>query len=733
MVGIGRRGDDVLLDLDPLSELAGLPPRATLDFSADGQQFWVAGSVRRVGARGAQMLLHRGPEPRPQRGRRIVPSGETVFAIFVAPGAGVGRRCQRVVDINTRGMRLESDIPFEPGTLLAEIVLVCGREIIRQGEGAVINCSTVIGSDGRRTFECGVRLRRSRALEEAARSGSSEEIEIDDLARVRATLWGLCDLEGDVTIVVGNNTVSGHALALKGDRHLLPDLRCKVAEPEQIPLQSGIVTVECCVLGSSYRFFARIADRRGSTITLRPAPKLREWHRRAEDRLQASGTVEASVSFRHPLERDRRTRRLLDLSSRGLSFEAAPEDEELWQGLPLKDLRLRFPDLTIRMGHAAIRSVAPGRFGVRIEDLPERDADRLRVRLVQLSPEPVELHDGAHLDELIAFQRSVNMLEPDMETQLASMLPETRRTWRLGHHHPEGLMKTVIVPWHGGIGATLTSVKAYDSGWILQHNAVASPSVPAGAGQLHSILMRLAAQRPDGEYVSGFVDTEAKSFHAMVDGFMREFVPPNRGAAPFALYSAPAIEDQDPVARDLRRLRGRDELIIEHVAQRHLHPVCARALGLRAGEVEMPRTRAAYRRFGLERGREAWGAFDDERCVAVLLREYASPGLCLSGLLSAGMLLPVLPERDPDGAMRRKLCEHLRRTSLPGAPPLRFLFTPGDADEAPILAAGFRLVGRCTLFAFHRSSIVDYQRHVSSRYGFLQARLRGRSSHARAA
>ena len=93
-------------------------------------------------------------------------------------------------------------------------------------------------------------------------------------------------------------------------------------------------------------------------------------------------------------------------------------------------------------------------------------------------------------------------------------------------------MRTAVVPWRGGIGAALTSVRAYERTWILQHSTVASAAVPAGAGQLHGVLMRLAAHRGDGEYVAGYIDTSAKALHGMVDAFFTESCsrPPGRDA-----------------------------------------------------------------------------------------------------------------------------------------------------------------------------------------------------------
>jgi hypothetical protein len=320
------------------------------------------------------------------------------------------------------------------------------------------------------------------------------------------------------------------------------------------------------------------------------------------------------------------------------------------------------------------------------------------------------------------------LYEPDMDANLTASFSEARRSWQRSHDRHARLMRTAVVPWRDSIGATLTSVRAYERTWILQHSAVASTSVPAGAGQLHGILMRLAAHRDDGEYVAGYIDASAKALHGMVDAFFSQSAPAHRGATRFSLFSAPAAPGPRPGWPAIRELRGRDELMVEHVGQRQLDPVCARALGLRAGEIRLPRTRAAYRKIGVERTRHAFGAFAGDDCVAVLLRETASPGLSLSGLLSAAMLLPVLPERDPDGSLRRALCEYSRAGDLPGSPPRRFLFLPAGADESPLAAAGFRRIGDCTFFALHRLGILDYQRYVANKYGLLQARLRSRGA-----
>jgi hypothetical protein len=657
----------------------------------------------------------------------LAPFADVAFAICLVEVEGGGRQCYPILDIGVRGLRIETSVPLALGTVLGELIVLYRREVLRSGEGVVANCSPALYPDGRLVYECGVRYRSAsrRRLETLA----TDRVEIDDVSRVRAILWALCDLEYEVTVSGPTGVVKGRMLQQTAmDRGRVPELRCRVNDADRLPIRSGAVTVECSLFGSGYRFYARITGRKADVLVLSPSPKLREWHRRDEERTSLGRGSGAIVSYRHPLTGARRVHPLIDLSSGGLSFSPGAHDEELWAGLPLKDVRVQLGKLSFRPPVVAIRSVSSTRVSAEMGALPDREADLLREQLIEHGPDPIQFHDGTALDDLIAFHRSKNLLTPEMEASMTSAFDESKRTWRIAHARPAGLMRTAIVPWRGGIGASLTSVRAYERTWILQHNAVASGPVPAGAGQLHGILMRLAAHRNDGEYVAGIISSGARGMHGLVTNFFTESAPAHRGATRLFLYGAPAAPEPANDTRSVRRLRGRDEALIEHVGARTLDPVCARALGLRAGEIELPETRATYQKMDIERTRDAYGAFAGDRCVAVLLRETASPGLCLSGLLSAAYLLPVLPSADPDGSQRRALCQLARATRVPGDPPIRFLFLPHGTDDAPARASGFSPIGECTFFALHRLGILEYQRYVADRYGLLQARLRSRSA-----
>jgi hypothetical protein len=728
LVGATRHADGLSLTLGPVPGCPTGRARGVLDFSDGGQNYWVAGTVTPDTDGGAELILESGPTRRPNRSMRLSPAADVAFAICIVEVDEGGRQCVPVLDIGVRGMRVETSMPLAVGTVLADLVVIFRREVLRSGEGVVTSCSPALYPDGRRVYECGVRYRSTgrRRIDTPV----SERAEIDDLPRVRAILWALCDLEYEVTVSGPTGTFKGRMLPQRGsERGRVPELRCRVDDADRLPVRSGAVIVECSLFGSGYRFYARVTDRRADVVTLSPSPKLREWHRRAEERTALGPESGALVSYRHALTGARRAHPLVDLSSHGFSFPPGASDEELWAGLPLKDVRIHLGERAFRAPAVAIRSVSPSRVSAEMRALPDRDADLMREQLIEHGRDPIRFHDGRGFDELVAFHRSMNLLEPQMEANLAKTIDETRRTWRLAHDRSAGLMRTAIVPWRAGIGATLTSVRAYERTWVFQHSAVASSTVPAGAGQLHGILMRLAAHRRDGEYIAGAIDVGARTMHGLVSSFFSQSAPAHRGAMRLTLFAAPAAPPRPLDPAVVRRLRGREESLVENVGARHLDPVCARALSLRAGEIELPQTRAAYAKLGMERGRDAHGAFSGDQCVAVLLRETASPGLCLSGLMSAAFLFPVLPGADPDGTKQLALCDLARASTLPGDPPHRFLFVTTNSNHGPVLAAGWRPIGECTYFALHRLGIVEYQRYIADKYGLLQARLRRRVAH----
>ena len=86
-------------------------------------------------------------------------------------------------------------------------------------------------------------------------------------------------MSGPTGVVKGRMLPQGASIA-----GAVPELRCRVNDADRLPVRSGAVTVECSLFGSGYRFYARVTDRRGDVLTLSPSPKLREWHRRGEER-----------------------------------------------------------------------------------------------------------------------------------------------------------------------------------------------------------------------------------------------------------------------------------------------------------------------------------------------------------------------------------------------------------------------------------------------------------------
>ncbi len=298
----------------------------------------MAGPLSPASGTAAEMVLESGPTERPPRAARLIPTSEVAFALFVSPA---GRQCLPALDVGARGLRVEASAPLELGSVLSDLIVLCRQQVLRTGDGIVTSCSSAFYPDGRLVYECGVRIRN--VATPGPDHNPGERIEIDDASRVRAILWGLCDLQYEVTLSGPTGTMQGRIQPVRGvvDRSRAPELQCKVADADRIPVRSGTVTVECSLFGSGYCFFARVIDRRGDVLTLSPAPKLREWHRRGEERTGFSPERRrrSPSVIRWPAAL--RVRSLADLSSHGFSFEPTRDDDDLWPGLPLGDVRIR--------------------------------------------------------------------------------------------------------------------------------------------------------------------------------------------------------------------------------------------------------------------------------------------------------------------------------------------------------------------------------------------------------
>ncbi len=416
MVGVTRNRGNLVLTLGPVPSCPPGPTRAVVDFSDGRQELHVAGLLTPAADGGAELVVESAPAKRPSRSARLAPPADVAFAICLVEVEGGGRQCYPILDIGVRGLRIETSTPLALGTVLGDLIVLYRREVLRSGEGVVTSCSPVFYPDGRLVYECGVRHRSTgRRRTEASigdRVDRAERAEIDDISRVRAILWALCDLGYEVAVSGPTGVVKGrmlqHGLI---DRSRVPELRCRVEDADRLPLRSGAVTVECSLFGSGYRFYARITDRKGDVLTLSPSPKLREWHRRGEERTPLAPQSGAVISYRHPLTGTRRAHPLIDLSSHGFSFPPGASDEELWAGLPLKDVRIQLGAVAFKPPEVAIRSVSPSRVSAEMRALPDREADLMREQLIEHGPDPIRFHDGGRLDDLVAFYRSKNLLD----------------------------------------------------------------------------------------------------------------------------------------------------------------------------------------------------------------------------------------------------------------------------------------------------------------------------------
>ena len=180
---------------------------------------------------------------------------------------------------------------------------------------------------------------------------------------------------------------------------------------------------------------------------------------------------------------------------------------------------------------------------------------------------------------------------------------------------------------------------------MFQHNAVASGGVPAGAGQLHGILMRLAAHRRDGEYIAAIIDASARRDAWSGDDLLHAVRP-----------RPPRCDTPGPLRGAGRRSPGPTIVPCAAcaVARRRSSRTSGRASSTPSAPARSASPRARSSSQNASRLSRSWASNGHARrtarsrtiaASAILLQETASPGLCLSGLMSAAFLLAHPPGR----------------------------------------------------------------------------------------
>ena len=146
---------------------------------------------------GAEMVLDSGPD-RKAPARRAADSGVGCRVRPVRIPRGAAMPARRSTS-GRAGSAWRPALLSRSAPCSADLIVLYRQQVLRTGEGIITSCSPTFYPDGRLVYECGVRLRN--AATPRADHNPDERIEIDDASRVRAILWGLCDLR-----------IRGHAL-----------------------------------------------------------------------------------------------------------------------------------------------------------------------------------------------------------------------------------------------------------------------------------------------------------------------------------------------------------------------------------------------------------------------------------------------------------------------------------------------------------------------------------------
>lgn len=698
------------LHLDPVASPPQVGARATVNFRWNGVDYRTVVDVVESGTSRCVVRVRREPEVRPARPGRMAASSVTCSFLFAKAGLQL---VAPVRDIGARGLSLESTSMLPVGSQLDHLTVRSGNRVLCHVEGVVSSSTPLLRACGATVWRCGVRLRRTG---EAAPFDQAHRIR--DLDRVSEIYWSIADVGAPLQVRVASSfhrlvNVSGH-----GSRAGLPELRGTAGT--DVP--DGVAEVSASLFFSTYRFSARIRHNLTGDICVIPGAAIRETHRREEERLDDVTDAKGTVAYTHPVDGRRHHHPLLNLSADGAGFSVTG-DEAAWPDLPLLDMQVSLDGCTWTAPTGHVRSVSDGRCGVSFEGMADAATIDLRRHVLHGLDAAVELHDGTGLEEIAELHKKVDLLCDDMRLHLSATWQETRRTWQAAHQHELRLMQTATGRWQDKLASTACVVRAYDNSWMIQHNASVSPLNPVTPGRLKGLLLSSIIPRLDCDFLGAYMYDGGDGSHGLMDPFYASSCPPeHRGVSRLVLYAADVGGDP-PSGADLRMLHGDAEVLVQRAAQRLFEPLVVQFMNLQPGHVWLPASRADWGRAGLERGRVACGAYVKGRLVAVMLREFGSPGLSLSGLLSTGFLLPVEEGTEAARVGQQALVHWLRRCPVPGNSPVRFLFTPRMRDPGVLLEVGMRHVHDVVLHCLHRHGMRELKRYVAARYGTAHALL----------
>jgi hypothetical protein len=720
--GVERHGDDWWVVLFPI-DAAALADRPVVVRSRAPERPWGlrAQQLARRSDRRVDLLLAGDAAlfPLAARSARTIEPGRAGLALVLPVGAG--RHDVNIFPIAELGSRHCTIVTVEP--------LPVGKRYdpveIRGGElwslaATVLEAIPWSTPDGRRLVRCRLAL-------DPTLSGTSAE-PFDDPERVRRVLRLAASLQ--VGGWVSSRQADGGRIPVRllalNEAELIVALE-EAGEPPDL-LSGGFE-----LFSVSYQWETTVCTRNGRVLTLAAPRVLGRRRFRRHPRAVAPPDEAIVVSFRDPSAGRQIGCPVRDVAQAGLCFTLDRRAQPPAAGAALLDVVVRWRMQRVRPGRMEVRTIegSPGGPTLVHAELRHPGAAGLTRLAADLRHPTVEVHDGRGFSEMLEHYRGAGLLSAFMLRNLEPVAPAAARSWERIHRAPADLGCTFVRRRDGAIEATCSGVRAWERTWLGQHLAAAPAASSLAVGAVQARYLDAVLAHPATHHFAFFIRSDNIPMTAFIERFRRlagtaEVV----GRATVELWHAAPGRSAAVSARS-RRLRPEEEPLLARAAERVLGSLPAHALSLVDGDCRLPGIERAFLTAGLERSREVSVVCESGRPLLAVLEERASPGINLTGMLSASWILPLRTEETATRGMVQAVARIL------GAGPAtptgdRLVITIAGADPAALLAAGFERMLVAHLYAFDRSGMTRYRDYVAERYGALEARTAGRRAQARA-
>ncbi len=641
----------------------------------------------------------------------VVSGGLDDGADYVFPIARVGKSSCEV----------RCSMGLAPGTELPRVELIGDRRLLRTASAQVTSTMPWYGALGERGFIS--RLALNPVADEASEPAHdlvTDPREVKRLLRLASMRQTLGHLE-----LPGRARSRARFLEVKDD-HALFEIDC---DP-QLNLKRTSVRIAFELFSVAHEMEVRAIERDGSKLrTALPLILRRRRRHRRDARTSAPPELGIELRFRNPITGLVASYPVTEASFYGVAFRCSAQAPVLWQGMPLEQAQLVWGHRLVHLGDLAVDETVMNDGMVLCSALTQDsrlqdDLDLIEL-LAEIAHPQVRMHDGTSFETLHETYLKAGLFGPHMDRNLAPMLEETASVWRKLHADGRDVVRTFEHGPKDAPDGAVTVMRAWESGWVLQHFVDVSTERQGATSKLQFAYLDHLVPRPDGRFMIFFV----KEDNHIMNAYLRRFFETTGTAEALSVSLVELWIRIDPAPHaksfaseiSVEPCMPEDEPAVAHAAQRCFGQHAAASVSIVPGQMTLPDTTARFARADLVRTRDCRVVRRNGRIVYAVLEERSSPGLNLTWMLNAAWVIPVHPELDGDGqAFERALCAVIERPSQ-SATGERFLNLPPGLDEARLASLGFAREAALNFYVLNRAGLHRLFHYTAVRCGELEA------------